>query len=258
MLIKKYPILFLVVSFLLNACDQKVLVTDDVPSQAIMIAVDGGYPPFSMAQPDGTVVGLDIDLALAICQEAELTCELKRPAWDNMIPMLENGEIDAIVASLSPTEQRKKRIDFTDTYVSTPVRFIGKESASTQLTTDFLSSSRIGVEGSTSLDGYLTENFSSATITRVHSVEELLALLEHEQVDYILTSALVGSYTFLKKSRGRAYSFIGPEIQSDKWFGGGAAIAINKNDEALKVKLNAAIARLHQNGIHKSIVDSYL
>lgn len=224
----------------------------------LVIAVDGGYPPFSQRQPNGEVTGLDIDLARAICKLANLHCVLKAVPWDDMIPKLESGKIDAIVAAMSPTEQRKKRVAFTDTYIQAKIRFIGKRSVRKIEDMNVFASKRLGVEGTTSLDGYLNERFPKSSISRVRSVDALFALLTNGDVDYILTSALVGSHYFLKTAEGQPYAFAGPNINSDKWFGGGAAIAVNQKAGELKQRLNKAIAELYRSGKHEKIMASYL
>src|SRR4051812_6867610 len=88
------------------------------------ICVEGTYPPFSQTNPDGTITGFDIDIARALCDEIDETCHLVKTTWDRMIPSLQAKNCDAIVASMSDTAERRKRIDFTDTYYKAPVRFV--------------------------------------------------------------------------------------------------------------------------------------
>ncbi len=232
--------------------------TEAKDNKPIVIAVDGGYPPFSMTQADGTVTGLDIDLANAVCDKAKIQCELVKTPWDNMIPLLEQGKIDAIVASLNPTQERKKRIDFTDSYANIGPRFIGKTGGTLKLTEAFMHGKRIGVEATTSLDGYVSSEFEGALIKRVRSVKALNNLLMTKEVDYILTDALVASYGFLNTPQGQAYQFLGPELKSEKWFGDGTAITINKKAVSLKLKLNKAIKKMHEDGTYSKALKKYL
>ncbi len=232
--------------------------TETKVDKVIVIAVDGGYAPFSMTQADGTVTGLDIDLAKAVCEKAKIKCELVKTPWDDMIPSLEQGKIDAIVASLNPTQERKKRIDFTDSYANIGPRFIGGIGEGIELTKAFMRNKRIGVEATTSLDGFVSSEFEGAIIKRVRSVKSLNDLLVTKQVDYILTDALVASYGFLNTPLGQDYQFVGPEVKNQRWFGDGTAIAINKNATQLKLKLNKAIKKMHEDGTYSKALKKYL
>ena len=74
--------------------------------------------------------GYDVQMAIKIAKALNLTLEIKALSWDALIPSLKNGEIDMIVAGMSPTEERKKSISFTEGYyTSTHVMIIKNGSA---------------------------------------------------------------------------------------------------------------------------------
>ena len=78
------------------------------------------YPPFASLDSSGTWVGWEIDVINAVCAAAELECVITPVAWDGIIPSLTGQQIDAIMASMSITEERLKTIDFSDPYYNTP------------------------------------------------------------------------------------------------------------------------------------------
>ena len=93
----------------------------------IRIGVEGAYPPFSSVEKDGTLIGFDIDIARALCQEIGAECVLVPQDWDGIIPALLARKYDAIIASMSITEERKKKVAFSEKYSTLPLSLHAKK-----------------------------------------------------------------------------------------------------------------------------------
>ena len=87
-----------------------ILAVPAVAQDALRIGVEGAYPPFSSKESDGTLVGFDIEIAQALCAQMERECTMVEQDWDGMIPALKARKFDAIVASMSITEERRRQI----------------------------------------------------------------------------------------------------------------------------------------------------
>src|SRR5689334_2323099 len=92
--------------------------------ETIRFATEGAYPPFNERAADGSLVGFEIDLGMALCDKIKRKCEFQAQDWDGMIPGLLANKYDGIFASMAITEERKKKIDFTNKYYQTGGVFV--------------------------------------------------------------------------------------------------------------------------------------
>lgn len=95
-------------------------------AKPIRIGIEAGYPPFSMKTPDGKLTGFDVDLGDALCEQMKVKCTWVEQEFDGLIPALKVKKIDAILSSMTITDDRKKNVDFTIKYYHTPARFVMK------------------------------------------------------------------------------------------------------------------------------------
>ena len=92
----------------------------------LKIGIEAAYPPFASKAPDGSIVGFDYDIGNALCEEMKVKCVWVEQEFDGLIPALKVRKIDAILSSMSITEDRKKSVDFTNKYYNTPARLVMK------------------------------------------------------------------------------------------------------------------------------------
>ncbi|MGF1657895.1 MAG: lysine/arginine/ornithine ABC transporter substrate-binding protein [Rubrimonas sp.] len=223
----------------------------------LRICVEGAYPPFSQTSDSGDVVGFDIDIANALCAEMGKTCEMVATEWDAIIPALEEGKCDAIVASMSITEERKQRIDFTAKYYQTPARFAAAEGAGLEDTPSGLAGKRVCVQRGTIHHDYMEGAFPKADLVLYPTQDEVFLDLGSGRCDAILADSMAIQDGFLATSAGAGFAFFGADHTDPKYFGNGAGIGVRKADTELRDALSAAIAAIRANGVYKEINDRY-
>src|SRR5690242_19285344 len=88
--------------------------------KTVRIAMDATYPPFESLDASGQIVGFEVDIGQELCKRMKVTCEFTNQAWEGIIPGLIANNYDAILSSMSITEERKQQIDFSEKVYQTP------------------------------------------------------------------------------------------------------------------------------------------
>jgi arginine/ornithine transport system substrate-binding protein len=241
---------------LLLACAALSLTAFAQPKK-IRIGVEGAYPPFSQIDPSGKLSGFDIDITNALCAEMKADCTLVQQAFDGMIPALQAKKIDAVIASMTITDERMRAVDFSDKYYQTPARFVMKKSAKLEATPAGLKGKKIGVQRATIHDRYVTDIFKSSQIVRYTKQDDAFLDLTAGRTDVALVDIIAAQQGFLKTPQGKDFEFAGPVYDDPKYFGVGAGVAMRKGDNALRSEFNRAIAAIRANGTYKKIQDKY-
>jgi lysine-arginine-ornithine-binding protein len=225
--------------------------------QKVKIGTEGAYPPFNSIDPNGELVGFDVDIAKALCAAANFECEFVVQDWDGIIPALQAKKFDAIIASMSITEERKQVVDFTEKYYNTPAKFITTKGQTYEFTADGLAGKVLGTQRATIHENFLRDNFSQSDIRVYATQDEANADLAAGRLDLVLADSVALDEGFLKTDAGACCEFVGPGYSDPKWFGEGAGIAIRKGEAGLVDAFNAAIKKIREDGTYKKINDKY-
>ena len=224
----------------------------------IRIGVEGAYPPFSSVEKDGTLKGFDIDIAMALCEEIGAECVLIPQDWDGIIPALMARKYDAIIASMSITEERKKKVAFSEKYYNTPAKFARKKGSGIAISKAGLKGKTVGVQRATIHDNFITGEFGdSVEIKRYGTQDEAYLDAISGRVDLLLADSIAMEAGFLKTDQGKGWEFVGPGYSDPKYFGVGAGIAVRKSDGELAKLFSLAIKVIRSNGVYHMINGKY-
>jgi arginine/ornithine transport system substrate-binding protein len=224
----------------------------------VRIGVEGAYPPFSWVEADGTLKGFDIDIANALCKEMGAECTLVQQDWDGIIPSLLAKKYDAIIASMSITPERQKKVAFSNKYYNTPAKFARMKGSGIEITKEGLAGKTVGVQRATTHDSFITAEFGDAvTIKRYGTQDEAYLDAVSGRIDLLLADSVAMDDGFLNTDNGKDWEFVGPDFIEEKYFGPGAGIAIRQEDTDLVEKFNAAIAAIRANGTYEAINKKY-
>ena len=222
-------------------------------AENLRIGVEGAYPPFSAVDEKGALIGFDIEIANALCEEMGATCELVQQDWDGIIPGLLERKFDAIVASMTATEERKEKVDFTERYYKDGAKFVRAKSATGRVSYGGLGGKKVGVQRGTVTDTFLSAEFEGVDVKRYDTLENAQQDLLTGRLDLLLADQFVQD-EFVKANTD--YEAVGATYTNSKYFGD-IAIAVRPGDDALRQKINAAIKAIRANGKYGEINDSY-
>lgn len=236
-----------------------VLVLASAPAFAadLKICVEGAYPPFSETSPSGELIGFDIDIAKALCDEIGVSCEMAQTEWDGIIPALTEGKCDAIVASMSITEERKQKIDFTARYYQTPAKFIAAEGTKMTDTAEGMKGKIVGVQRGTIHQDFMEGEFPDVELKLYGTQDEAYLDLQSGRVDAVMADSIAMDDGFLKTENGKGFAFFGGDYSIPKYHGDGAGIGVRKEDKVLNYALSAAIGAIRANGNYDEIAGKY-
>ncbi|NNU81024.1 transporter substrate-binding domain-containing protein [Halovulum dunhuangense] len=224
-----------------------------VMAQDLRICVEGAYPPFSYTTETGAVEGFDIDMANALCEEMGRSCELVKTDWDGIIPALLERKCDAIIASMSITEERKQVIDFSEKYYQTPARFVGAEG----MTEGDLDGKIVGVQRGTIHQAFMEGEYPDLELALYGSQDEAYLDLVAGRIDAIMADSIATLDGFINTEAGEGFAFFGPSFAIEKYHGSGAGIGVRQQDTDLRDAFSAAIRSLRASGEYQEINEKY-
>jgi polar amino acid transport system substrate-binding protein len=118
----------------------------DKAENTIIFATDATWPPMEFLDEKREIVGFEIDLFNLVAKEGGFKAEFKNTAWDGIFAGLATGEYDAVLSSVTITEDRQKTMDFSIPYINAgQVLIVGKETTGVT-TLDDLKGSAVGAQ----------------------------------------------------------------------------------------------------------------
>ena len=223
----------------------------------LKIGTEGAYPPFNNLTSDGKLEGFDIDIANALCEEMKVKCEFVTQDWDGIIPALQAGKFDAIIASMSITPERMEKVDFTGKYYNTPPAIAApKDTAIKGVSKEDLAGKTVGVQGSTTHFNYSEKTYTDSEVKAYPTAQEYQLDLANGRLDAVNDDISVLE-EWLASADGACCKIVGAITPDPEIHGPGAGIAVRKGETALVEKFNAAIQAIRANGKYKEINDKY-
>ena len=232
------------------------------PSSALVVGVSGGGLPFG-AVKDGELVGFDVEMVTRFAASRGQGVTFSMMAFGGLIAANASGKVDLIAASMFITEERKQRIDFSDSYYDTTGRAYALKSnivdaaqmagpAPRPLLTsvDDLKDKRIAVQLGTVYDIYAIKTFPDATVLQLPTFGEVTLAVSAGKADAGLSD--VDTLAEVMRSNPDLVPF-GPSL-----FVSPVAAGFTKKSTDLRLTFNAFLAGLQEDGTYADMVDRWM
>ncbi len=247
--------------------------------ETIRIATEGAYAPWNFSGPGGRLEGFEIDLANDLCRRMNAKCEIVAQDWDGIIPALQAGKYDAIMAGMSITEERRKVIDFSKAYANAPNGFVVPKNSPLadmpgkgqrfNLDRDraaaekaiaamkpALKGKTIGVQGSTTHARFAETYFKDVAEIREYKTTEQHDLdLAAGRID-ALTADSTALIATLDKPEFKDFVMAGPNFNGGL-LGAGVGVGLRKQDADLKKLFDDAIDAAIADGTVKRLSEKW-
>tara|TARA_R110002124_G_scaffold46277_12_gene139021 strand:+ start:343 stop:1113 length:771 start_codon:yes stop_codon:yes gene_type:complete len=244
-------------SIMLGCATALVAMAGIAQAQTVRIGIAAEpYPPFAAPTASGEWEGWEVEIIDAVCAAAELDCEIVPVAWDGIIPSLTGNQIDAIMASMSITDERLQTIDFSDPYYNTPSVIVAEKGADFAPTPEGLAGKILGVQASTTHQSYAQAYFTDAEIRVYQTQDEANQDLFAGRIDATQADSLAMA-DFIASDMGDCCAILGPVANDEAILGLGIGAGVRKGDSELLAALNAGIAAIIADGTHEEITARY-
>ncbi len=224
-------------------------------ADTLVMCTNASFPPYEYVEGD-EVVGIDADIAAAICEKLGYDLEIQDMEFDSLIAAVQSGKADFAMAGMTVTEERQQMVNFSDSYATGIQSVIVKEDSPIASVDDLFAegaNNKVGVQLSTTGDIYTTGDIEDAglgTVERFPNGNEAVMALLNGKIDCVV----------IDNEPAKAYvaANSGLKVLDSSYAVEDYAAAFSKDNTELLEKFNAALAELKADGTIDAIIASYI
>lgn len=214
----------------------------------LIVGTNSEYQPYEYLE-NQKLVGFDIELMEEIGKEIGYEIEWVDMAFDGLIPALQMKKVDAVIAGLTASEERKKAVEFSIPYMKKEgVNYVIVNENSKIKSKDELKGKSVGVQLATIQEGYAKD--LGAEPAPYSSFLAALMALQQDKIDAVIVSETTGD-NFLKTMKKIK---IADKIVDET---PGEAIAFSKGEKELAEKVSKAIEKIQKTQKYEDLYKKY-
>ena len=237
-----------VAAMALTACGAK----NASDAQVLKFGTNAEFPPFEFVSNEGGVIGefdgIDMAMAKQIAEDNGMTAEVNNMEFDSLLVALQNGKLDAVIAGMTVTDERKEAVDFSEPYYTATQVMIVKEDSAIAAAADIADKKIAVIQGYTGETvvkdmGYQYEAFKKGT-------DAIMELINGKTDVVVIDKATAEKY--IKDNEGIKIVEDGEAFEDEKY-----AVAVAKGNTELLEKINASIEKMVNDGTVNELAAKY-
>ena len=217
------------------------------------MATNAAFPPYEMTDDKGGFEGIDVEVATKIAEKLGLELVVDDMDFNSVIAAVQTGKSDIAMAGLTVNEERKKNIDFTDTYATGKQVIIVVEGSPIKTADDLFAEGAkyvAGTQEATTGNIYCSDDLGEdRTVAYTNGATAIQALLTGK-VDCVVIDN-EPAQQFCKANN--TLKILDTEYVTEDY-----AIGVSKENTELRDKVNAALKELIEDGTVKEILGKYI
>ena len=215
--------------------------------EVLVMGTNAEFPPFEYKE-NNEIVGFDIEIAKIIAEELGMELKIEDMVFDGLLPALQSGKVDFVIAGMTVDEERKKNVDFSESYFNASQVIIVKKEGSAVKSKDDLSGKKVGVQIGTTGDAYLTENHPDVEVVRFQKGADAIMELKNGKCDAVVIDANPAK-VFVEKNSD--LTLLEEQLTEEEY-----AIAVKKGSE-LKAQIDEILQKIKSDGRYDEIYAKY-
>lgn len=216
--------------------------------KTLIMATNAEFPPYEYHEGKD-IVGIDVEIAKAVAEQMGAKFEVSDMAFDAIISAVDSGKADFGAAGMTVTEDRKKNVDFSDTYATSVQSVIIPENSDIK-SIDDLKGKKIGVQQGTTGDIYATKDYGKDAIQPFPKGVDAVLALGAGKVDAVIIDGNTAK-AFVADQKG--LKLLDSAYAEEEY-----AICVKKGNTELRDGINAALKELKASGKLDEIVAKYI
>ncbi|HOV12718.1 MAG TPA: basic amino acid ABC transporter substrate-binding protein [Spirochaetota bacterium] len=220
----------------------------------IVIATDATWPPMEFVNENKEIVGFDIDLMKEIAKQGGFEVEFKNTAWDGIFAGLENGDYDAVISSVTITDERKETMDFSMPYINAGQVLIVTKSTSTTISKlEDLKGKSVGAQIGTT-GAFEIQKIKEITLRTYDELGLAIEDLANNKIDGVVADTPIAANYVLQNPQYKDKLKIVTEPFTQEFYG----IAIKKGNTKVIDMINGGLKKVLDSGKNNEIEGKWL
>ena len=223
----------------------------------LRMGTNATFPPYEYMDENNEVAGIDAEIAAAIADKLGMELEITDMAFESLIPALQAGTIDIVLAGMTVDPERAEQVNFTDTYATgvqvvivpenSDIAPVENEEGAMEVD---LTGKTIGVQTGTTGDLYCTDDYGQEFVKQFDNGPLAVAALMNGQVDCVVIDN--------EPAKNYVAANEGLTILDTAFANEDYAAAIAKDNTELFEQVNTAIQELKADGTIQTIIEKYI